>query len=418
METRKAFRYRIYPTPAQEALLVEWENALRALWNAALEQRLHALSRVRHHRRYLTAFDQINELTPLRAEIPWLKDVPRNVEAQLLGELDKAWQRCFKKLSRAPRWKKKGRDSVTICEPHPKVWRLEDDSVVFPKLGAIQAVVHRPVEGKPKTCSIARDGDQWFVSISCVLEVQDPVRPEGDPVALDRGVANLLADSDGRIVEHPRWLKRQENRLAHTQRVVSRRKKGSKNRDKAKKRLARLHRKVRRQRDHVLHCEAKHYANSHGTVVVEKLQVRNMTRSARGTVEQPGRHVGAKAGLNRAILEGGWSKFANFVSYKSVWAGSSFVEVPAAYSSQTCSVCGTVDKDSRTAQAEFVCVSCGHRDHADVNAAKVLLGRGIHGQAACGGSAEVRRPKKQELRVARRGPRRGLEPKAPDFSPG
>ena len=156
----------------------------------------------------------------------------------------------------------------------------------------------------------------------------------------------------------------------------------------------------------------------YGTVVVEKLQVRNMTRSARGTVEQPGRNVGAKAGLNQAILEGGWSKFANFVAYKSAWAGSSFVEVPAAYSLQTCAVCGTVDKASRPSQAEFVCVACGHRDHADVNAAKVLLGRGIHGQAACGGSAEVGRPKKQELRVVRRGPRRGLEPKAPDFRPG
>ena len=418
MEIRKTFRYRIYPTPDQEARLGEWENALRWLWNLAMEQRLMGLARVSYHRIYPTAFDQINELKALRAEAPWLADVPRNVCAQLLVELDKAWQRCFKKLARRPRWKKKGRDQVAICEPHPKTWHLEEAAVVFPKLGVLQAVVHRPIEGTPKTCAIVRDADQWFAAISCVVELAEPATPPGPPIALDRGVANLLADSEGRILEHPRWLKRQEGRLARAQRVVSRRKKGSKNRDKAKRRLARLHRKVRRQRDHVLHCEAKHYAQSHGKVIVERLQVRNMTSSARGTKEDPGRNVRQKAGLNRAILDGGWGRFVQLLRYKTVWKGSVLLEVPAAYSSQTCAHCGQVEALSRRSQSEFVCVACGHRDHADVNAALVLLGRGSHGPAACGGLAEVRRPKKQELRVVRRGPRRSSEPKAPSFRTG
>lgn len=418
MEIRKAFRYRVYPTSEQETRLREWEGALRLLWNLAQAQRLMDLSRVKYHRRYPTAFDQINELTVLRAELPWLVDVPRNVCTQLLIELDRAWQRCFKKLAGRPRWKKKNQSSVTICEPHSKVWRFEKSTIVFPKLGTLRAVIHRPIEGTPKTCSLTRDGDQWFASISCVVEIAEPVAPSGPPVAIDRGVVNLLADSEGRILEHPRWLKRQEKRIARAQRVESRRKKGSQNRKKARLRLARLHRKVRRQRDYVLHCEAKHYAKSHSRVIVEQLQVRNMTKSARGTKKNPGKNVRQKSGLNRAILDSGWSRFVEFLKYKTVWAGSLFLEVPPAYSSQTCAHCGQISALSRRSQSEFVCVSCGHRDNADLNAALVLLGRGSHGPAVCGGFAEVKRPKKQKLRVVRRGPRLSSEPKAPSFRTG
>jgi putative transposase len=418
MKTRKAFRYRIYPTAEQEARLLAWQDALRWLWNLALEQRFHALGRVRHLRRYLTAFDQINELTALRKQAPWLNDVPRNVCAQLLVELDRTWQRCFKKLARQPRWKRKDRDWAAMCEPHRKLFRLEGSELVFPKLGRLRAVVHRPLEGRPKTCTISIDGDQWFASISCELEIEEPVRPVGPPVAIDRGVVNLLADDTGRVVVNPRWHKRSQKALARAQRVVSRRRKGSRNRQKAKIRVARLHRKVRRQRDHVLHFESTHYAKNHGTVIVEKLQIANMTRSAKGTQEAPGKNVKQKAGLNRSILDGGWGRFVSFLRYKSEWNGSLLVEVPAAFSSQTCAECASVDAKNRRSQSVFVCTACGHRAHADVNAARVLLGRGIHGPAACGGSADVRRPKKQELCVARRGPRSGSGHKAPSFRSG
>ena len=118
---RKAFRYRIYPSDEQVDRIGRWEGALRFLWNLALEQRLMGLAR--SDKRYPTAFDQINELTELRAELPWLADVPRNVCAQLLVELDLAWQRCFKRIARKPRWKRKGKDHLNLTEPHPKAWR-------------------------------------------------------------------------------------------------------------------------------------------------------------------------------------------------------------------------------------------------------------------------------------------------------
>src|SRR6185503_16251142 len=145
----KGFKFRIYPTAQQQERLLRWKSALRFLWNLALEQRKLGLARPL--RVYPTAFDQINDLKALCIELPFLADVPRNVCAQLLVELDKAWQRCFKRLARAPRWKRKGRDCLSLTEPHSKVWRLVGNTLRFPKLGSVRAVVHRPLEGRPKS---------------------------------------------------------------------------------------------------------------------------------------------------------------------------------------------------------------------------------------------------------------------------
>jgi putative transposase len=392
MLVRKAVRYRVYPTRAQEARLLAWEGALRFLWNLALEQRKMGLARPRDERVFRTAFDQINELKALRAELPWLADVPRNVCAQLLVELDKAWQRCFKKLARSPRWKRKGRDFLGLTEPHPKVWRLDGCILRFPKLGNLRAVVHRPLVGSPKSCTLRREGDQWFVSILCELELPDP-EPKTEPVvALDRGVHNLVGDSDGSLVPNPAHLERALKRLARAQRIVSRRQKGSKKRQKAIARLNRLHRKIRRQREHVLHTLSSAYAKSHGTVIVERLQIGGMVR--------------ANSGLARRILGSGWGRLVEMLRYKLAWQGGRLIEVPAAHSSQTCSACGHVDAKSRFAQ-RFCCTSCGYSDHADLNAAKVLKSRANRSALPLEGSlpeSARRTGKVVVLRVPRRHP--------------
>ncbi|HEV8639860.1 MAG TPA: transposase [Methylomirabilota bacterium] len=401
MVLRRGFRYRLYPTPEQEARLRAWEGALRALWNAAHEQRFLYLRRGARQR---SAFDQINQLTELRAEVPWLADVPRNVCAQLLVDLDAAWQRCFKGLAGRPRWKKKGRDAVAITEPHPSVFRVTATGVVFPKLGEIRARLHRPLWGTPKRCTIRRDVDQWFASIQCEEEVAAPEPRRGPTVAIDRGLTVLLADSDGRFVPNPKHLERTLCRLARAQRVVARRQKGSRRRHRAVLRVATLHRKVRRQRTHVLHVLSHRYAKSHGVVVVEKLNVAGMVRG----------------GLGRHIAGAGWSSFCTMLRYKLEATGGTLVEVPAAYSSQTCPTCGLVDAASRQGN-HFRCVGCEHEAHADLNAAVVLLSRRTDGDAGRGGQGAVRPPMKRQLRVVRRGhstPHVGAPPKAPDSSPG
>jgi len=380
---RRGFRYRLYPTPEQEARLLAWEGALRALWNVAHEQRRLYLAR---GARLPSAFDQITQLTELRAEIPWLAEVPRNVCAQVLVELDAAWQRCFTRLARRPRWKKKGRDPVAISEPHPRVFRVTPDGVAFPKLGTIRAILHRPLVGDPKRCTITREVDQWFVAIQCEQEGPEPERRPGPVVAIDRGLTNLLADSDGRLVPNPKHLDASLRRLARAQRVVARRTKGSRRQARARLRVAKLHRTIRRQRAHVLHVLSARYAKSHGVVIVERLNVAGMLRG----------------GLGRHLSGAGWSSFCTMLRYKLEATGGRLVEVPAPYSSQTCPACGVVDAASRQGD-RFRCAACGHEAHADLNAARVLLSRGNLGDAGRGGFRAVSGPVKRQLRVVRRG---------------
>lgn len=390
----KSFRYRVYPTIQQAARMDAWSDALRFLWNLAHEQRLLGLARPRGERRYYTAFDQSRDLTELRADLPWLADVPRNVCGQLLVELDHAWQRCFKRLASRPRWKRKERDVPSLIEHHPKIWRLNSSGLQFPKVGLLRIVQHRPIEGKPKTCIISRDVDQWFVSIVCELDMPEPAPKTEPAVALDRGVVNIIADSDGNIVPAPRPLKKALGRLAHAQRVLARRRKGSQRRNKAKQRVARLHRKIRRQRDHVVHVLSAGYAKSHGTVVIERLNTKGMIR--------------ANSGLALGILDASWGKLAECLRYKMAWSGGRLIEVPAAYTSQACSECGCIDARSRRSQSEFCCVHCGHTDHADLNAAKNILSRANRPALRVEGSLKqgsLRSAKAVKLRVPRRSPR-------------
>lgn len=392
MKFFKTFKFRAYPSPSQEARVSSWMDALRSLWNVAHEQRLLGLNKSASERKFYGAFEQINQLTELRSAFPWLADVPRNACAQVLVELDKAWQRTFKKLARHPKWKKKC-DAMSICEPHSKVWRIEDDGVVFPKLGLVRIVQHRRLEGTPKTCVLSRDADQWFVAITVEMTIAD-VPPRVEPlVAIDVGCVNLVADSDGKKTENPRFLEHSIVRLRRCQRSLARKKKNSKNREKARVRFTRLHRKVRRQRNHVLHEISSSYAKSHGVVVVEKLDVRGMAIN-KGAY---------KTSLNRSIYDAGWARFFGFLRYKLALTGGTVVEVPAAYSSQTCSSCGSIDRRSRRSQSDFCCVACGHTEHADLNAAKVLKSRASRSVLPVEGpSLEDARRSRKRLNVPRR----------------
>lgn len=393
----------------------------------AHDQRLAMYRRCKIDRSRITAFDQMNELTGLRAMLPWLADVPRDVCGQLLTELDRAWQRFSLGIADRPTFKHKARwQRAALIAPHH--FRIEgkgrNGAIIFPKLGRVSAVIHRDVQGCAKTCAIVRDGDQWFAAVSCKAEMADQMPSTKPPIALDVGIAKLIADSDGGIVENPRHADAKRKRMARAQRTANRRKIGSKNRQKANRKVARLRQKIRRQREHSLHVASHHYAKNHGTVIVEALNIQNMTRGAKGTTTEPGTNVAQKRGLNRAIISAGWGRFREMLRYKVVPEGGRVVEVPPAYSSQTCAECGVVDAASRRSQASFVCTACGHADNADVNAARILLARGLSKLAVeatvtvCGGTAARERPVKQKLRVARRGTRPTDKAKAESVSAG
>jgi putative transposase len=372
----KRQRYRVYPTAEQAVRLDAWTHALRFLWNLAHEQRLEWMRKPRCERRYPTNYDQSNQVTPLRAELPWLADVPSQLCSTILARLHVAWRQCFGKISRAPRWKKRG-DALSMGTSSR--WHLVGTTLHFPKLGPIRAVVHRPLEGVAKSCTLLRDGDQWFASIVCEVTIPAPTPRTSPVVAIDRGITVLAATSDGELIANPRFGERSARRLARAQRRVARRKKGSANRAKAALAAEKIHRKIRRQRAHHHHVLSTRIAKSHGVVIVEKLNVAGLKQGS----------------LGRVISDAGWSQLASMLRYKLAWTGGILVEVPAAYSSQTCFACGAIDRASRKGIV-FRCTSCGHVDHADLNAAKVLKSR-ANRSALPGEGAACGRPVNQEI---------------------
>jgi putative transposase len=359
MIVHKRFNYRIYPSKSTRDRLIKWILVLRWLWNLANEQRIGGYARLNGEKVYPSYFSQDKELTELRKQASWVNDVPRHVCSSLLNRLDIAWNRCFDHIANRPKFKKR-KESVSITEPDHLQWSIGKQGLKFPKLHPIPIVMSRPLEGKPKSCTIKQDGDQWFVSIVCEVDIGTPETRTELPIGIDRGVRNLIADSDGRLVTNPKFLDKSLKKLARAQRDLSRKVKGSSNREKSKNKISRIYRSIRRKRRHFLHIESTYYAKNHGIVVVENLKTENMIQ------------VGG--GLSRNIGDAGWGMLAEFLEYKLKWSGGTLGKVNPAYTSQTCAACNHVDRASRVGD-RFKCTQCGHSDHADTNGAKIVLAR-------------------------------------------
>lgn len=404
MLIRKANTYRLYPSPEQEAALAQWVGAVRFTYNLGLEQR-----RDFHHPDHKWNFaSQCREITLLRNEVAWLRDVPVHALQSAARALDGAYKRYFDNLPelRAEEARRKAagtwrprKDGKPLGYPSPRrkflddTMRLPDPAtfdfrrisrhwgeVKLPKLGWVRFRWDRAMPGKVKNITMSRRAGIWSVAAQYEFEVASAV-PSGLPaVGIDRGIAVFAALSDGTNIAAVNHGKKALRALARAQRKLARKKKtkgkpSSNNRRKQVLRVARLHARVARARKDFLHKASTMIAENHGDVVLEKLEVRNMVRSAKGTADKPGRMVRQKAGLNRAILDQGWGMFRVMLVWKVAERGHKLVEVSAHHTSQTCAECGVVDTASRRSQARFVCTHCGHEANADTNAAIVIKRR-------------------------------------------
>lgn len=378
MIERKAALFRLYPTPDQAAQMAQIAGACRFVYNLGLEQRRDWY---RSGRKFTFA-NQCRELTQCRAAQDWLRAVPVHPLQQALRDLDRAYRNWWEGRARAPRPRRKGiNDSFRFPDPVSLAVERNGKSsgrVKLPKLGWIPLRERnwREMPGKICNVTISRRAGQWFAAVQCESEVAAAAPSALPPVGIDMGIASFATLSDGTSIAPANHGKKALRALCRAQRSLSRKKRGSRNRRKAIRRVARLQQRVANARKDFLHKTSTAIAKSHGTVVVEALPVRNMSASAKGTAEAPGRNVRAKAGLNRAILDQGWRGFRIMLGYKLADRGGRLIEVPAAYTSQTCAACGVIDPRSRRDQAHFACVACDHTAHADTNAAINILRRG------------------------------------------
>lgn len=317
------------------------------------------------------------------AETPWLADAPVHPQQQALKDLERAYKNFFEKRAAFPTFKKKGQHA-SFRYPDPKQIRIDQANgrICLPKLGWLRYRKSREALGELRNVTVSESCGKWFVSIQTQREVDVPL-PQGDAVGLDMGIARFATLSDGTFFAPANSFKAHEARLRRAQRSLSRKVKFSSNWKKAKARVQRIHARIGHVRHDYLHQTSATISKNHAMVVVENLQVRNMSRSAAGTIDAPGRNVRAKAGLNRAILDQGWAEFRRQLAYKLDWTGGLLIAVPPHNTSRTCPCCGHVSADNRRSQARFACVQCGYEHHADVVGAINILRAG-HARLACG----------------------------------
>ena len=380
MEQRKANLYRLYPTAEQARQMVSFAGACRFVYNLALEQRSNWWRQYRANTgQSISYISQANELPALRAEVDWIQAAPAQALQQVLKDLDRAYRNFFAGRAQYPTRRKRGvNDSFRFPDPKQfSIRRIGKHTGILklPKLGNVRLRGWQSIPGDIANVTVTRRAGKWFAAVQWEREVAEPLLAIGPAVGIDLGVAAFAAMSDGTLIAPANAGKMALRVLRRAQKKLSRKKRGSKNRRKAAARVARLQERVANTRKDFLHKHSTAIAKSHGVVVMEDLAVRNMSASAKGTVESPGRHVRQKAGLNRSILDQGWGMFRTMLDYKLAERGGRLILVPPAYTSQTCSCCGVVDSGSRRDQARFVCVACGHQANADVNAAINILRR-------------------------------------------
>jgi len=317
-----------------------------------------------------------------RPETAWLADAPVHPLQQALKDLERAYSNFFAKRADFPRFKKKGQHDA-FRYPDPKQIKLDQGNsrLFLPKLGWLRYRNSRDVLGTVKNVTVRQSSGKWFVSIQTQREVEPSV-PQGGAVGIDMGVVRFATLSDGTFHAPRNSFKRHETALRKAQQVMSRKVKFNNNWKKAKAKIQNIHARIGNARRDYLHKTSTAISQNHAMVCVEDLQVRNMSKSAAGTVEVPGRNVRAKSGLNRSILDQGWFEFRRQLDYKLHWRGGWLVAVPPQYTSQTCPCCGHVSADNRQTQARFQCVECGFEENADVVGAINILRAG-HARFAC-----------------------------------
>ena len=333
------------------------------------------------------------ELTAWRnsTETAWLADAPVHPLQQTLKDLERAYTNFFAKRADFPRFKKKGRHD-SFRYPDPKQIKLDQSNcrIFLPKLGWLRYRNSREVLGAVKNVTVSQSCGKWFVSIQTEREVEQPI-PNGGAVGIDMGIARFATLSDGTFYAPLNSFKRHEDRLRRAQQAMSRKVKFSSNWKKAKARVQKIHARIGNTRRDFLHKATTTISQNHAIVCIEDLQVRNMSKSAAGTTDAPGRNVRAKSGLNKAILDQGWFEFRRQLDYKLAWSGGHLIAVPPRNTSRTCPACGHVSKDNRQTQAKFECVECGFEENADVVGAINVLRAG-HARLACEVSEAVMPP--------------------------
>jgi putative transposase len=358
---RKTYKEKLRPTPAQERALDEVLWRCRDLYNAALEQRITAWKR-RHVS--VSRFSQEAELKNIRAEFPEYAAIPSHVLQDVLARLDRTYRAFFRRVRRGekagfPRFKGKNRYHSFTFKEYGGGARLDNGFLVLSKIGRISVHWSRPIEGTPKTVTLSKEADGWYVCFSCAEVPVKPLPPTGQETAIDLGLESFATLANGQQIVTPSYYRKAEAYLRRCQRRVARRKRGSHRRRKAVQLLAKAHQHIARQRRDFHHQEARKLVRAYDVIYHEDLRVANMVRNSH---------------LAKSITDAGWGAFLAILTFKAVGAGKRVQAVNPAFTSQRCSGtrCGAIVSKSLSVRWHS-CPDCGTSLHRDHNAARNIL---------------------------------------------
>jgi len=380
LKVRKAYKVRLKTNNNIENKLVQYCGSSRFLWNKSLAMNLERLEK----RQPILWYNELAYwLTVWKRseEYGFLKECPSQVLQQKLKDLERAFKDCFDKsqpLKRTPVFKKRGlNDGIRF----PQGFKIDNRRIFLPKIGWVGFHKSCEITGTVKNITITTRGGKWYASIQVEQMIEIGKHPSVSEIGIDAGIQCFAAFSDGTLVKGVNSFRKHEERLAGEQRKLSRKKKSSENWKKQKRKISKLHHTIANVRSDFLHKLSTDISENQAKVYVEGLQIKNMSASAKGSIEEPGRNVKAKSGLNKSILDQGWFEFRRQLDYKLAWKGGMLSEVNPRHTSQQCSCCGHTAKENRVSQDVFRCQVCGHEENADVNAAKNILTVGQTGMA-------------------------------------
>ena len=425
MKVNKAYKFRLEPNAEQELVLNKLLGSARFVWNQILAVSFEMLA----NNERINKVNLVNKIPELRKkpEYAFLENSSNGVSLQQkVRDLGDAWGKFFDPKEQAklkqkpfkakkprffklpdgrevqlrplmPRFKKKsnGCDSIRIVQFNRYCW-VKGNQVKLPNdIGVVKFRKSQNIVGEIKNVTISKHVGKWYVSFGAENTVEAPVHPSKSAIGIDLGISKLITTSNSEVIKPKNSFKANQIKLAALQRQLSRKVLFSQNWKKHNRKIQKLHHHIANIRHDYLHKITTTISKNHAMIVCEDLKVVNMSRSASGTLENKGRNVKAKSGLNKSILDQGWSMALTMLEYKQQWQGGLLIKVNPRYTSQTCFECKHVAKENRRTQAKFECVECGYIANADVNAARNILAAG-HAVLSVEGRCSKGRPLKQK----------------------
>lgn len=387
MVVTRGFKYRLQPTPAQVKTLVQWAGCRRWVWNWALKRKQAHYAATGTYLSYKSLAGELVDLK-CQPDTLWLGECYSQVLQQVLIDLETAFTNFFEKRAKYPRFKSRKRNLHTMRFPQ-NATVVDSKTVRIPKIGQVRAIIHRPLVGMAKSATVKQDATgSWWVSFVCHIERPDTQPTCITPIGIDLGLESFITLHTGQKVPSPKFYRRGEKKLKRLARKLSRARKGSANRQRAKQRLAKAHQRIRNQRADWLHKRGLDIIKQFDTVCIEDLNVSGL----------------AKSKLAKSFMDAAVSTFVQLLNEKAEWHGRRVTKVGRFYaSSKTCHRC-----QQKTALAlsdrRWTCDSCGTLHDRDVNAAINILHEGIRIVAA--GSSETLNAARDAGRPASAGGRR------------